>query len=115
MSSAVWPNRVSHIQRRGGREAPEAALGLDGVSAPGSGGRRHGGDRRGQWNQPRTMPNNLECHIDIHGASGVAAPTLGAGGLGGWGGYTRRRGGGSAVARVGWILQGGYCRRPEIV
>lgn len=26
---------------------------------------RHGGDRRGQWNQPRTMPNNLEWHIDI--------------------------------------------------
>jgi len=25
----------------------------------------HGGDRRGQWNHARTIPNNLEWHIDI--------------------------------------------------
>lgn len=25
----------------------------------------HGGDRREQWNQAGTMPNNLEWHIDI--------------------------------------------------
>lgn len=31
----------------------------------------HGGDRRGQWNHVRTIPNNLEWHIDISVGTGL--------------------------------------------
>lgn len=31
----------------------------------------HGGDRRGQWNHARTIPNNLEWHIDIGRSFGL--------------------------------------------
>lgn len=43
-----------------------AVDGVYGVGAfsPGWGG-RHCGDRCGQWNEARTIPNNLEWHIDI--------------------------------------------------
>lgn len=34
----------------------------------------YGGDRRGQWNHARTMPNNLEWHIDIGSFRPTAAP-----------------------------------------